>query len=188
MIKRREKKQKEKGVYNDTVILVATAGQLRSLRPAGAAVRLCVPWVIAVRHRRRRGRAGGIEHRLRRRAGVADGRAGEERRRRGRRRDGGGEGDRHQTEPLPLQVLHRRAHVLLHQLRHLLLRHPHPTTGATSSSSSAAAAALAAGAALARLATAAIAAPVAVPLHGRTTSYISEPETTRNGGKGSPCR
>jgi hypothetical protein len=36
---------------------------------------------------------------------------------------GGGEGDGHQAQALPLQVLHGGAHVLLHQLGHLLLRH-----------------------------------------------------------------
>lgn len=34
----------------------------------------------------------------------------------------GGEGDGHEAQALPLQVLHRRAHVFLQQLRHLLLR------------------------------------------------------------------
>lgn len=40
--------------------------------------------------------------------------------------DGRGEGDGHEAEPLPLEVLHGGSHVLLHQLRHLVLRHRHP--------------------------------------------------------------
>lgn len=45
--------------------------------------------------------------------------------------DGGGEGYRHEAEALPLQVLHRRPHVLLHQLRHLVLRHRQTVAAAT---------------------------------------------------------
>jgi hypothetical protein len=37
--------------------------------------------------------------------------------------DGGGEGDGHEAQALPLQVLHGGARVLLHQLGDLLLRH-----------------------------------------------------------------
>lgn len=40
--------------------------------------------------------------------------------------DGGGEGNGHEAEPLPLKILHGRPHILLHQLRHLVLRHRHP--------------------------------------------------------------
>lgn len=37
--------------------------------------------------------------------------------------DGSGQGDGHEAESFPLQVLHGGTHVLLHQLCHLLLRH-----------------------------------------------------------------
>lgn len=37
--------------------------------------------------------------------------------------NGSGEGDGHEAKALALKVLHGGAHVLFHQLRHLLLRH-----------------------------------------------------------------
>ncbi|RRT65753.1 hypothetical protein B296_00009065 [Ensete ventricosum] len=50
--------------------------------------------------------------------------------------DGGGEGDGHEAEALPLEVLHRRPHVLLHQLCHLVLRHRQAVAAAVCSATS----------------------------------------------------
>lgn len=43
--------------------------------------------------------------------------------------DGGGEGDGHEAEALALEELHGGAHVLLHELRHLVLRHRQAVAG-----------------------------------------------------------